>query len=121
MALAFKLDKGILFGAMLVGHPSARSLETYLLWPLVAATVMLIACGYFALLSTRLPARTPAVVGSADLVALVGFPFFGYCCGESAAQRRAAGGPQASERAIVIEKAAPSLPPRAAIRSRAIR
>src|SRR5260370_27123704 len=84
--LGFKLACVIFLVPMLVGLIRQRaSLRHFLLWPLVAAPVMLIALLIFALLFHWLPGADTAMVGILRiLVALMLFPFFGYCCGAAA-------------------------------------
>jgi hypothetical protein len=106
--LGFKLASVIFLVPMLVGHIRHRaSLKHYFLWPLVAAPVMLIALLIFALLFHWLPGADTAVVGILRiLVALVLFPYFGYCCGASAGQGERPPVPK-HRRGAIVSRAAP--------------
>jgi hypothetical protein len=106
--LGFKLASVIFLVPMLVGLIRVRaSLRHYLLFPLVAAPVMLIALLIFALLFHWLPGADTAVVGILRiLVALVLFPYLGYCCGASAGQGERPPVPQ-HRRGAIVSRAAP--------------
>src|SRR5260370_11818559 len=86
--LGFKLACVIFLVPMLVGLIRQRaSLRHYLLWPLVAAPVMLIALLIFPLLFHWLPGADTAMVGILLILsALVLLPLFAYCCVASARQ-----------------------------------
>jgi Type IV secretion-system coupling protein DNA-binding domain len=114
--LGLKLACVIFLVPMLVGLIRQRaSLRHYLLFPLVAAPAMLITLLIYALLFHWLPGADTAMIGILRiLVALVLFPFLGYCSGASA-NRDAPPAPQYRRGAIVSRAAAKFARRRAAI------